>query len=250
MTKKPWHTKEWKEMRDKILAERNVCEAKFCRSKENLVIHHPNTVTDDMVFKSVWNYAFHDFSNLYNSVYPTKQDIKDFSVPHKGKKNEDMHRHDGCWNWHYVSTKHKNKDSPWFDDSNAQMRIVFANEYKEYNEKRWHNMWSEYKESNADAISNSIDTIIKKEWEKYNGLEDVQVLCKRCHFAHHKGMDLCPVCKNGYKKKSYNTCFDCIPDDRKKQILDDIKLRREYDDFLCDCDRIYMDKGYDNYGIY
>ena len=53
------------------------------------------------------------------------------------------------------------------------------------------------------------------EKKRYMEFEDIQVLCKRCHFAHHKGMDLCPVCKKKYKKKRYNTCYDCIPTEMK-----------------------------------
>ena len=38
-------------------------------------------------------------------------------------------------------------------------------------------------------------------------------ICKKCHFAFHKGMDLCPNClKNGvmtYKPHYYPTCSNC-----------------------------------------
>ena len=38
-------------------------------------------------------------------------------------------------------------------------------------------------------------------------------MCKKCHFAYHKGMDLCPNClKNGirnYKRFYHQTCFNC-----------------------------------------
>ena len=38
-------------------------------------------------------------------------------------------------------------------------------------------------------------------------------MCKKCHFAYHKGMDLCPICfENGirsYKRLYQQTCFNC-----------------------------------------
>jgi len=50
--------------------------------------------------------------------------------------------------------------------------------------------------------------------EKYKTMADgkIQTLCKRCHFAMHNGMELCPICKKKYKYKKYKTCFNCKTD--------------------------------------
>jgi len=47
--------------------------------------------------------------------------------------------------------------------------------------------------------------------ENYKNIKDENVitLCKRCHFALHKRMDLCPICKKNYKKHFYQTCYQC-----------------------------------------
>ncbi|AKB52446.1 hypothetical protein MSBRW_3193 [Methanosarcina barkeri str. Wiesmoor] len=44
------------------------------------------------------------------------------------------------------------------------------------------------------------------------------MLCKRCHFASLSGMNLCPKYRNKYKPVNYETCFDCLPDERKAEF--------------------------------
>ena len=40
-------------------------------------------------------------------------------------------------------------------------------------------------------------------------LSQCMVLCRRCHTALHKGLNLCPVCKNRYKPVEAEYCFLC-----------------------------------------
>jgi hypothetical protein len=35
------------------------------------------------------------------------------------------------------------------------------------------------------------------------------LICKRCHFSSHVGLELCPLCEKHYKKKGRNYCFRC-----------------------------------------
>lgn len=35
------------------------------------------------------------------------------------------------------------------------------------------------------------------------------LICKKCHFASHKGMNLCPQCHENYKQAHFPTCFKC-----------------------------------------
>lgn len=59
--------------------------------------------------------------------------------------------------------------------------------------------------------------------EKYESFDGALVLCKRCHFALHKEMHLCPNCKKKYVPNKFDVCFDCLPSERKEAI----KSRRE-----------------------
>jgi hypothetical protein len=33
-------------------------------------------------------------------------------------------------------------------------------------------------------------------------------------------MELCPVCRKKYKSSRYETCFDCLPDRKKNEVLE------------------------------
>ena len=48
-------------------------------------------------------------------------------------------------------------------------------------------------------------------FEDYEKLDPSEVItiCKRCHFAFHHQMDLCPVCKKFYKQMWFPTCYTC-----------------------------------------
>lgn len=48
-------------------------------------------------------------------------------------------------------------------------------------------------------------------FEDYEKLDPSEVItiCKRCHWAFHHDMDLCPVCRKFYKQMWYPTCYTC-----------------------------------------
>ena len=49
------------------------------------------------------------------------------------------------------------------------------------------------------------------------GLSRGWVMCNACHRAYHSGRILCPICKERYTK--YNTCYQCMPQERKDEIV-------------------------------
>jgi len=50
----------------------------------------------------------------------------------------------------------------------------------------------------------------KAEYEKaYMDFENVIILCKKCHFALHKGKKLCEKCKKNYHNPRYLMCYEC-----------------------------------------
>jgi hypothetical protein len=44
------------------------------------------------------------------------------------------------------------------------------------------------------------------------------VLCRRSHLALHKGMKLCPVCKERYCPVDAESCYECLPEQEKFSI--------------------------------
>ncbi|MEJ2272527.1 MAG: hypothetical protein P8X91_08650 [Candidatus Bathyarchaeota archaeon] len=46
--------------------------------------------------------------------------------------------------------------------------------------------------------------------KEYLEFKDVIVLCRKCHFAHHKGLKLCTECKMNYHKPKHKKCWKCF----------------------------------------
>jgi hypothetical protein len=41
-------------------------------------------------------------------------------------------------------------------------------------------------------------------------------MCRSCHRAGHRGLTLCPVCREHYKKPGFKTCWHCRSLDQKE----------------------------------
>ena len=73
------------------------------------------------------------------------------------------------------------------------------------------------------------------------------ILCRRCHAATHRGLVLCPRCKNHYVSPLYTECFNCLDSAVKDAILErqevikirERKLRRKY---YADKRKLYKDR--------
>ncbi len=231
MSKKPWHTKEWKEKRDKIINEHSACE--LCGSTEELVIHHPNSMGRETIEHAVWQDFYRWFCDEYLKIYPTEEELKTYST------GVSQHRHDGVPKWHREIVEHKNDYHNRFANT-IERRYVMSEEFEEFNSKRWHKMYDEAKEADKDNIKSLIDELVTIEDKKYMNFEDIQVLCKRCHFAYHKGMDLCPVCKKKYKKKQYKTCYDCLQKVEHECFHCKKKPAKKREDGFYECDECYV----------
>ncbi len=79
---------------------------------------------------------------------------------------------------------------------------------------------NDFKYRHREELSKILDEKIQKNNEIYNSFENVMVQCRRCHFAYHKGMDLCPECKTKYKKMRFKTCFNCLPENFRNKVLE------------------------------
>jgi len=46
-------------------------------------------------------------------------------------------------------------------------------------------------------------------YENLSPLLPFKIICKKCHFAYHRGMILCKVCGERYHSRAYESCFPC-----------------------------------------
>lgn len=67
---------------------------------------------------------------------------------------------------------------------------------------------------------------------EYESFEGTIILCKRCHFALHRGWHLCPVCKKRYARLFYGQCSRCHKKEQKEQRKFDEEMDRVEDELL------------------
>jgi hypothetical protein len=191
-------SREWKEKRAEFIKGK-VCA--WCGSSDRLCVHTPGTLSPAEIRSGIYNLAYERFREVYRQKY------QKFKYTLTGK-----HRHKSHPVWHKASTIHKT--DPDHTDLEEQRIEELVEDTGEGNFKKLYHDWLEENE-----IEELIEEEIKKAEEEYESLERAIVLCKRCHFASLRGMELCPVCRKKYKSSRYETCFDCLPDELKKGIM-------------------------------
>lgn len=64
---------------------------------------------------------------------------------------------------------------------------------------------------------------------KYLSFEDAITACKKCAYnLNIKDMDLCPKYKKHYKGLQYPTCIECLPEERRNEVLESIQFGKEW----------------------
>lgn len=201
------NSKEWKEKRAEFIKGK-ACA--WCGSSDCLCIHTPGTFSPAEIRSGIYSLAYARFKEVYRQKY------QKFEYFLTGK-----HRHKSHPAWHKASTIHKIE--PDHTDLEEQRIEELVEDAGEGNFKRLYHEWLE-----ENGIEELIEEETRKAEEEYSSLEHAIVLCKRCHFASLKGMELCPVCRKKYKPPRYETCFDCLPDIKKKEVLERQKEKENF----------------------
>jgi hypothetical protein len=196
--------KEWKEKRADFLKGRT-CE--WCGSPDSLCIHTPGAFSPAQVRSEFYNAAYARFREVYRQKY------QKFDCKPTGK-----HRHKSHPVWHKASTVHKiEPDNTELEEQYIEILVEDSGEGKF---KELYHEWLE-----ATGVKELIEEEVKKAEDEYESLKNAIALCKRCHFANLRNMNLCPICKNKYKALNYETCFDCLPEEKKSGILERLKKK-------------------------
>lgn len=188
------NTKEWKEKRIEFLKGKTCA---WCGTFDSLCIHTPRAFSPAQVSSEIYSAAYVRFKEVYRQKY------QKFDYISTGK-----HRHKSHPAWHKASTVHKIE--PDHTDLEEQFIEILLEDSGEGNFKKIYHEWLE-----ETGIKEMIKEEVKKAKEEYESLTNTIVLCKRCHFASLRGMNLCPECKNKYKSINYETCLNCLPDEKK-----------------------------------
>lgn len=185
-------TKTYREKSAKF-KEGKVCE--WCGSFINLCVHHPQELfhTPGEIRNFFYKISYFKFKDHYE-----QQRIKNGESLKTGK-----HKHEGRIFYHPISTQHKFEYDISTEIIQYKLPIPTKKDKEQFKLK-----YNKFLEDNN--VKSQIEAKIKEADKRYVSLEGTVVICERCHCAIHKGMDLCPICKQRYKKKKYQTCFYCL----------------------------------------
>jgi hypothetical protein len=256
-----WHTKDWKERRDKIIKEK--CE--ICGSTETLTLQHRSHPRQ-----------YHEYENeitrKYNQLYVASNNFieqRDF-IEHV-KNNFEYVPVPLCvkCNSRYPNKRMRKKpqylctecrlefDEPvyksieeligilYLDEDNVSVRdkcFITKDKYKNHQQLSQIKYWLQRKKANfefSDKIGKEAFLLYLEDNIKYLSFEDTITACKKCAFNFDiNKMELCPKCKKYYKGILYPSCINCLPEDKRKIVMEKIEFAKE-------CQAMHKELGID-----
>ena len=222
---KPWHTKEWREMRERRLGNR--CEQ--CDSTDGpFVIQHFSHDYSEPPSKDVivW-----DLMREYGS-YPPWPTVQRLGCPQcnrcsltERKKLEPKWRCIGC---------HHEFDEPVtvaIPINNRTEKAAFEN----WKKKVLFPAHDDFLVAHQDLVEqhyrpamDAYDKEQKASYHKYISGDGTATFCKKCAFLwDKKEMMLCGKCKKNYHPFKYDRCFNCLPRRRKTEVKEQQQFEEE-----------------------
>jgi hypothetical protein len=199
---KPWGTPQWKKKRLEFL-QGKTCE--WCGSIENLAIHHNHHF-----------YGLNEYKKLVTKVIKQhfatgkNQDEKQGLLveTHRKVQLKYLYLCPKCGFQVYarktLHPKYKCKTCRALTDSPV----------RKLSPKSKRAIRREFRKSFLQSHKNVVDEAFKELKETSNkdylDFKDVEVLCRKCHYATEKGLVICQVCHKSYHKPKYRKCWVCF----------------------------------------
>jgi len=245
-----WHTKDWKERRSKVIKDK--CE--ICGSQDTLTLQHgshPKTHAEHLndvtrAYAEEYRNTTPDIDkNVFSNYLLNKYDYVPvpfcpnckLSNPYKRVKKIPQYRCTAC--------RHE-FDNPVYKSVDELIAIFYENEDAlEVRDKcfvsndQWrnkHNLANIKYWLQRERAKNKDDETIKKEafllylndTIHYLSFDDTITACKKCAANFDlNNMELCPACKQYYKGLQYPTCIQCLPDEKRKAMLESIEFTNQ-----------------------
>lgn len=246
-----WQTKDWKERRSKIIKDK--CE--ICRSKDTLTLQHRShpkkyseylrDVTRAYAKEHINtnpNIDKHEFSNYMLNKYeyvpvPLCPSCK-CSNPNKRVRKIPQYRCAACRQEfetpdyksfdELISMFYENEDALEVRDKCFVSKDKWRNKHNLSNIRYWLQR-ERAKNKNCETIKKEAFLLYLNDDIKYLSFEDTITACKRCASSYDLyGMELCPQCKEKYKSIQYPTCIQCLPEEKRKAVLESIAFGNEW----------------------
>jgi len=248
--KRSWHTKDWKERRDKFLKEK--CEV--CSSTDTLTIQHNshpkkyneylkeikrtytnkyrnnNNEIDKEIFK---NYVLKEYDYVPKPLCPKNK----FHTPRIRIRTKPKYKCKDC--------KYEFEEASFI--SALELISIFFKDEDAYevrdkcfiSKDKWRNKLNlpriKYLFQKNIAINKNEESIEKQtliltldDNIKYLSFEDIITACKKCAYNEDlKGMELCPKCNTNYKGIEYSTCIECLPKEQQIKAKEKIEFGKQ-----------------------
>lgn len=246
---KSWHTKDWKERRDKLIKDK--CQ--ICDSKDTLTLQHlshPRKYSEYLTeVRRAYTKTYIN-SNRETNISEFKDHIlKEYDYAPTPlcpncKSNNPTKRVRKSPRYRCAECKHEFHE-PVYKPVDELISIFFENEDaievrdKCFMSKKWknkHNLSSiRYWLQRGRAVTKDTPTIEKEAFLlylnddiKYLSFEDTITACKKCASSYdlHR-LEICPRCKEHYKGIQYPTCIQCLPEEKRKAVLESIEFGKE-----------------------
>ena len=199
---KPWQTSSWKKKRKEFLKDK---ECEWCGSRKALAVHHTKH------FKALDEYKkiVTEFVRNYFSKRKHQTEKEELLTEVKKKIKTKYSNHcPKCGHSVYARKTlfPKYKCSKCSSVTNSPVKRVKV-ATKISRRKTFRRLFLAKHKEEIDKAYTLRKLQLNKE---YLDFKNVEVLCKRCHFAKEKGLVLCEVCGNAYHKPNRGKCWSCF----------------------------------------
>ena len=249
--KRSWHTKDWKERRDQFIKDK--CE--ICSSEEILNLQHlshPTKYTDyateiarantkeyisvnPVIEKSeLTNYIQNNYTYVPIPLCPNcksrKPNDRIRKIPRylcthcRYEFDDTVHR----TSEELITMFFENEDSIEVRDKCFVSNDKWKNQHNLSSIRYWMQREITKKinkeEIEKEALLNNMNDTIK-----YLSFEDTITACKKCaSYFDLYNMVLCPNCKEYYKGAQYPTCIQCLPEEKRKLVIEKIEFGNDF----------------------
>lgn len=249
--KRAWHSKDWKKRRVHFI--KNECE--ICGSRETLTLQHrshPKNYGDyEREVTKMQTQSFRESNNALE-----KDELYEYIL-----KNYDYAPVPICPNCKTKSLRKRVRKLPQyacidckaeFDGptyrSIEELISIFVENEESYevrdkcfiSKNKWKNehrlaeikYWLQregVKTKERDEISRTAFLLFLDDIIKYLSFEDTITACKKCaSYYDLYRMEICPICKKKYKSILYESCIDCLPEEKRESVLKSIEFGKEW----------------------
>lgn len=245
-----WHTKDWKERKSKFIKDK--CE--ICGSKETLTIQHLShpkryseykiEITRAYAKDYIDNDSGIDKCELSNHILKNYDYVPIPLCPNCKSRNPNKRMRKVpqylCTVCHHefdntvfksvdelISTFYENEEAIEVRDKCFVSKDKWQNKHNLSNIKYW--MQRELaKNKDLESIEKEAFLLYLNDSIKYLSFEDTITACKKCASNYDLNkMELCPNCKEFYKGVQYSTCIQCLPEEKRKAVLEKIEFGKE-----------------------